>query len=152
MVPSPEHAAALHRFGVLRTDETPMLAAHWLVEHDSPSLRELAGLSGSEGWLIDRLWPAVLSDLGVEKQSDNEAWYQLAAYETAALRNGQEVLEAMDEVVRAYVHSGYPTQDEASYIYAMDDELRGGWGRPKDEVLAEVRQTLESWASRDRDA
>ena len=126
-----------------------MLAANWLVEHDSPSLRELAGLRGSEGWLIDRLWPAVLSDLGVEKQSDDEAWSQLAAYEATTLRHGREVLEAMNDVVRAYAHSGYPDQDDASYIYAMDDELRGGWGRPTGQILAEVRRTLEGWASRD---
>jgi hypothetical protein len=152
LAPCPEQGAALRRFGVLRAEGLPMLAAQWLVQHDSPALRELAGLSGSEGWLIDQLWPAVLSDLGVETQSDDEAWFQLAAYEVSAMRYGREVLEAMNEVVHAYIHAGYPNQDEVSFIYSLDDELDGGWGRPKDEVLAEVRRTLDSWASRGEDA
>ena len=56
------------------TDALPNVAAHWLVESDSPALRRLAGLNGSEGCLIDQLWPELLADLGVQGVSGEQAW------------------------------------------------------------------------------
>ncbi|MGN6608641.1 MAG: hypothetical protein ACTHMS_16730 [Jatrophihabitans sp.] len=86
--PTPEQAGALRQLGMLRTDELPMLAAQWLVELDSPALRRLAGLDGSDGWLIDKVWPQVLDELGAAKVVSEVAWNLAITFQMAAWRAG----------------------------------------------------------------
>ena len=135
---------------MLRTDELPMLAAQWLVEMDSPALRRLAGLDASDGWLIDQVWPDVLADLGVAAVVGEQAWNLAITFQVAAWRAGDRTaLEVLREVVRAYIDNDYPRYaPEAGHLYGLDDELDGGWGRPRDEVVAEIEQTLVEWATR----
>lgn len=149
VIPSPPQGAALRRLGMLSTDETPMLAAQWLVEFDSPALRRLAGLGGSEGWLIDQLWPEVLADLGVQKLSSQQAWDLAISYQSAALSAGQRsITQVMDQVIRAYIDAEYPAHvPEGGHLYGLDDELRGGWGRASEEVLVDAERTLTAWAA-----
>lgn len=91
----------------------------------------------------------MLQDLGVENQTDAQAWDALATYEAATLHAGRSVLEAMRDVVHAYRSGEYPSQQrEASRIWALDDELLGGWGRASNEVEMEVAGILSSWAAR----
>lgn len=127
-----------------------MVAAHWLVEHDSPALRRLAGLDGRDGWLIDQLWPEVLSDLGVGDVRDEDAWDLLLTYELAALRSGDRSIEDVTgQVIRAYITTEYPPYPpEPAHLCGLDDELQGRWGRTIPEVLAEVERTLVEWAKR----
>jgi hypothetical protein len=74
---------------MLRTDELPMLAAQWLADDaDSPTLRRLAGEDGSDGWLIDQLWPATLAELDVPTVTDEQAWGVAMTYQLAAWRAG----------------------------------------------------------------
>jgi hypothetical protein len=150
VIPSPEQGAALRHLGMLSTDEVPMVAAHWLTDYDSPELRRLAGLNGSEGWLIDRLWPEALSGLGVAVLSDERAWDLSVAFQLAAFRAGDRSMnDVMSQVIRAYIESDYPRHvPEAGELYGLDDELNGGWGRTPQEVLEEAEQTLTEWAER----
>ena len=127
-----------------------MVAAHWLTEFDSPALRRLAGLSGSEGWLIDKLWPEVLTDLAVDEPLGEQAWDLAMSFQLLAWRSGdRSITEIMSQVIRAYIENDYPRYvPEAGHLYGLDDELGGGWGRTSDEVLAEAEQTLTEWAAR----
>lgn len=73
VIPNPAQGAALRQLGMLRTDDAA-----------------LAGLSGSEGWMIDQLWPEVLADLGVHVASGEQAAWDLAtSFQLAAWRAGE---------------------------------------------------------------
>jgi hypothetical protein len=135
---------------MLNTDDIPMAAAHWLTRYDSPALRRLAGLNGSEGWLIDQLWPEVLSDLAVLEVGDERTWDLSMTYLLAAWRAGdRSTSEVMSQVIRAYIENDYPLHvPEAGHLYGLDDELDGHWGRTPRKVLAEVEQTLTDWYQR----
>jgi hypothetical protein len=150
VIASPVQGAALRHLGMLKTDKVPMVAAHWLTGYDSPALRRLAGLNGSEGWLIDQLRPVVLSDLGVHEAGDEQAWDLAVTFLLAALRVGdRSITEVMSQVIRAYIENDYPRYvPEAGHLYGIDDELKGGWGRASQEVLADAEQTLTEWAER----
>lgn len=126
-----------------------MVAAHWLIDLDSPALRRLAGLGGSEGWLIDQLWPAVLTDLGVRELSSKQAWDLAITYQSAALSSGERsVTEVIDQVIRAYIEAEYPSHPvEAGHLYGLDDELKGDWGRATEDVLADAQRILTQWAA-----
>ncbi|WP_193614322.1 hypothetical protein [Nocardioides lijunqiniae] len=152
VIPSPAQGAALRHLRMLGTDEAPMMAAHWLVESDSPALRRLAGVDGSEGWLIDQLWPEVIADLGVHDLSGERAWDLAMSFQLAAWRAGdRSVLEVMSQVLRAYIENDYPQYvPEAGHLYGLEDELDGGWGRTSEEVLADAERTLTEWAERRR--
>jgi hypothetical protein len=127
-----------------------MVAAHWLVESDSSALRRLAGLNGSEGWLIDRLWPEVLADLGVHEVSGEQAWDLAISFQLASWRSGERsIAEVMSQVIRAYIENDYPGYlPEAGEMYGLEDELEGRWGRTSEEVLAEAEQRLTGWETR----
>ena len=135
---------------MLRTDDVPMLAAHWLVDFDSPALRRLAGLDRSDGWLIDRVWPEVLADLGVHDASGKRAWDLAISFQLASWHAGERsITEVMSQVIRAYIENDYPRYvPVAGALYGLDDELEGHWGRTSEEVLAEAEQTLIEWAKR----
>ena len=136
---------------MLHTDDLPMLAAHWLADHDSESLLRLAGLDGSEGWLIDQLWPEVLADLGVETSASQESlWNRAVAFQVAAWRAGDRTLEDIATVVLRAAHDeGFPDDAwGAGNLSGLDDELVGGWGRPRGQVRHEVQALLEDWADR----
>jgi hypothetical protein len=150
VVPNPGEGAALRQLGVLRTDELPMLAAQWLVELDSPALRRLAGLDESDGWLIDQVWPEVLADLGVATAAGEQAWDLAITFLVGSWRAGDRTtLDVLREVIRAYIDNDYLRYaPEAGHLYDLDDELDGGRGRPRREVLAEIEQTLAEWAAR----
>jgi hypothetical protein len=150
VIPNPEQGAALRQLRMLRTDEVPMLAAHWLADFDSPMLRRLAGLSASEGWLIDQLWPEVLADLGVNEASGEQEWDLAISFQLAAWRSGERTTtDVMSQVIRAYIENDYPRYaPEAGHLYGLDDELAGEWGRAHEDVLAEAEQTLTEWAER----
>lgn len=150
VIPSPVQGAALRHLRMLSTDEMPMLAAHWLVEYDSPALRRLAGLDPTDGWLIDQVWPEVLAELGVDEVSGERAWDHAVSAQFARWRAGERsITEVMSQVIRAYIENDYPRYvPEAGHLYGLDDELGGGWGRKPEEVLAEAEQTLTEWAER----
>ena len=136
---------------MLRTDELPMLAARWLADHDSESLVRLAGLDGSEGWLIDQLWPEVLADLGVEAAASQESlWNRAVAWQVAAWRAGDRNLEDIATVVLRAAHDeGFP--DAAwggGHLSGLEVELVGGWGRPQEQVWRDIQSLLEGWADR----
>lgn len=127
-----------------------MVASQWLVNLDSPALRRLAGLDVSDGWLIDQVWPEALAELGVATVLEEDAWDLAIAFEVAAWRAGDlTTLDVVRVVIRAYIDSGYPRYaPEAGHLDGLDDELDGGWGRSREEVLAEMEQTLVEWSAR----
>jgi hypothetical protein len=135
---------------MLRTDDLPMLAAQWLVELDSTALRRLAGIDGSDGWLIDQVWPEVLAELGVPTVVGNEVWDLAITFQIAAWRAGDLTApDVLRQVIGAYIRNDYPSYPrEADHLYGLDDELDGGWGRSREEVLAEVERTLVGWSAR----
>lgn len=149
-VPTPSQAAALRQLGLLRSDELPLIAAHLLINLDTPALRQLAGLAGSDTWLIDRVWPEALDELGVADLDSQQAWKIAVVFLVDALhagdRSAEEVLRA---VARFFVENGYPSwAPEASHIYGLEDELDGRWGRTRDAVLADAVEVLAELADR----
>jgi hypothetical protein len=109
-----------------------------------------SGLGASDGWLIDQVWPEVLAELGVATVVGEQAWDLAVIFLVAAWRAGDRTtLDVLREVIRAYIDNYYPRfAPEAGHLYGLDDELDGGWGRPREEVLAEIEQTLAEWAAR----
>lgn len=58
-------------------------------------------------------------------------------------------MDVLREVIRAYIDNDYPRHEpEAGHLFGLDDELGGGWGRSREEVLAEIEQTLGEWSTR----
>jgi len=117
-----------------------MVAAHWLIEYDSEALRRLAGLNGSEGWLIDQLWPEVLSDLGVQEADDECEWDLSVAFQLAALRAGDRSIEqVMNQVIRPISRTttqgmcprpGICTGWMTNLVAGGEGRLRRSWPRP----------------------
>jgi hypothetical protein len=61
-----------------RDADQPMLAAHWLTcGHDSPLLRELAGLTRSQAIEARHMFDAVLAELGHPVVSIDSPYHQL---------------------------------------------------------------------------
>jgi hypothetical protein len=145
-MPTPEEADALFQLGMFRSDELPIVAAYLLIDLDTPALRRVAGLDKSDGWLIDQVWPEAIGDLGIAQVSRERAWDLAMTYQIAVWRAGEKsTAQLIRQVVRWYIDSDYPRwAPEAGRLYGLEDELDGGWGRNRDDVLAEASETLGS--------
>jgi hypothetical protein len=99
----PDEAAAQFRFGLLRPEDLPDLAASWLaVDLDTPALRQLAGESALERVSIRELWAQTCEELGLPAATDDEVT-RLRAVRDLLLRwqaggfDRLAVLDAMQE-------------------------------------------------------
>jgi hypothetical protein len=93
---------------------------------------------------------ATLAELDVPTVTDEQAWGVAMTYQLAAWRAGdRSTLNVMKDVVRFYIEHNYPAYaPEAGHLYGLDDELDGGWGGTRDEVLANAAQTLSELEAR----
>jgi hypothetical protein len=146
VIPSPDEAAALAQLKMLRSDELPMVAAYLLVSADSPALRQVAGMSKLDGWLIEQVWPQAMSELGVADLSDEAAWDLAMSYQIASWRGGERsTLDLIRTVVRFYIENDYPKwAGEAGTLYGIEDELDGGWGHSREDLLKEAASALDA--------
>ncbi|MFF7574876.1 hypothetical protein ACFZBE_07760 [Streptomyces sp. NPDC008061] len=102
--------------GVLPAEELPMLAAHALVDgHDSPALRELAGLSRrSDGTEIRELYLQALHELHVflpdEETAGRRHLVSLASRLTRGELSAAEVTNGLSMTVTAR------TQEETKFL------------------------------------
>lgn len=147
-VPTAGEAAALRLLGLLRSDELPSVAAHLLVDLDTPALRRVAGLDPSDVWLIDNVWREAVAELGVGESDPEQAWAVAARYLVESYRTGERLgLEILRAVARLYVEIGYPAwAPDAAHIYVLEDELDGGWGRSPGDVITDAIQSLERFS------
>lgn len=125
----PAVAAALFLDGLLRGEDRPMLAAHWLAEGmDGEALRELAGLSGSE-YEVGDLWPAALEDAGVTLPAGGAR--VTAAWAAQRVLDGTEDLRWLVRVLWPPRRDDPEDQDPAldTLIYTIDDWL--DWMDPR---------------------
>ncbi|MGW7198907.1 hypothetical protein [Streptomyces chryseus] len=85
-----QHSAWQYVAGVLPPEKLPMLAAHALVDgHDSPSLRELAGLPRrSDAAEIRELYVHALKELGVPLPDEETAGRRLLVNLALGLTGG----------------------------------------------------------------
>lgn len=150
LIPSPDQAAALHDLGMLRTEELPMLAAHWLVDSNSESVARLAALDVSDAWLIDKLWLEVLADLGVSDTGNEARWARAVAWQVADWQaGGRSLPDVLGAILDAYANLGYPDEAiEAGHLNGLHDELVSDWGRAADQVWREVESVVTAWAAR----
>ncbi|MET7983309.1 hypothetical protein [Streptomyces sp. NPDC005281] len=106
---------------VLPPEELPMLAAHALVDgHDSPALRELAGLSRrSDATEIRELYVQALHELGVPLPDEEAAGRRLLASLAFGLARGE--LSPKDVADRLSMTVAAGTQEETRFLSVAAD-------------------------------
>lgn len=76
--------------GELPSEAIPMLAANLLVEnHDTPALREAAGVSPRDTDKCRSLFRQALTELGYQELSERDAWWELAKWRAAQIVRGE---------------------------------------------------------------
>ena len=152
--PAPALVAAWFALGTLPTERVPMWAAQWLAAGlDGPSLRVLAGLSGSDPHDVRDLLPDVLGEVGAPVPAVNVATATVA-YDNLArlcldgLASERWVTQKVEEL---YVNSGYDNdllEPPLGAVYGLEDEWEGGWGRTPDQLAANVRSACAAQLGR----
>ncbi|MGR7001552.1 hypothetical protein ACU686_31715 [Yinghuangia aomiensis] len=118
-----EDAAWRHAVGLVQTEDLPMIAAQALVDgEDSPSLRELAGLSrGSDPREISDLIARTFTDLGRTLPVGSVAERHLLRLLAAGLLAGtvspqQMTAHACDGLDRMWGDQASATADEVAFL------------------------------------
>jgi len=80
VLPSLAETVVLHRLGLIRTDELPMVAARWLAADvvDTESIRLLAGHDPHDPWELERLLVVAADEVGVTPPTDPAAEENIA--------------------------------------------------------------------------
>lgn len=148
---SPIEAAAARRLDIVLSSDLPDLAARWLVEGlDTPALRELAGYPRDDPWVIDTLWSHACDELGVAvPESGTESIRVMARHEVRLWRSGHQTTERTMDLVLLLESWDIPDAlPELWHLAGLDDELTGGWGRQKREIMSDVEQALRELGQR----
>ncbi|MFG2128022.1 hypothetical protein ACGFNV_09500 [Streptomyces sp. NPDC048751] len=125
-----QHSAWLYVAEVLPAEELPMLAAHALVDgHDSPALRELAGLPrrGDEAE-VRELYVQALHELGVSLPDEETAGRWLLVKLAFGLVEGE--LSPGDVADRLSMTVAARTQEETRFLSAAAHYSE--WMAPED--------------------
>ncbi|WP_147976638.1 hypothetical protein [Streptomyces sp. MS191] len=101
---------------VLTSEDLPMLAAHALVDgHDSPALRELAGLPRrSDATEVDELYIQALGELGVPLPDEETAGRRLLVSLALGLVQGE--LSPKEVTDRLSITIAARTQEETRFL------------------------------------
>ncbi|MEU8298847.1 hypothetical protein AB0C04_16385 [Micromonospora sp. NPDC048909] len=142
---SPDLVAVEYALGSADVERVPWCAADWLADgHDGPTLRELAGLDGTNPPLIGELLPAALAEVGVPIPSAAEAsdaWFAALAQR---LLDGAVDERTVSEQTSAFVSWQLDLEEvwRSPFIdlHLLADEWDQGWGRGNQEFAATVRR------------
>lgn len=102
LIPTSREVAALRQLGMLRSDQLPMIAAYWLVDHDSSSLRCPARPDKADGWMIDQVWTEICNEQGLITPVLNRPGRRQLSFQIAAWRHGdRSLVEVIADVTRS---------------------------------------------------
>ena len=144
-MPPPKLVAAWLKLDVLVDPaQVPMWAAYWIVDGlDTPALRDLAGLDGSDPFAVRELTAKALDEMHVGVDDLHEAADLVLTDEAerclAGRTSERTLATALDDL---YVRSGYADEilrQPLGAEYGLDDEWLGGWGRTDDQLRDAVR-------------
>lgn len=143
--PTPITAAAWFVLGVAPTESIPWWAAQWLADgHDSPALRELAGLNSRDSHTVNDLFPAALTELGIALPSTTMAAAATAFRQLAEMclseRAGELwVTQQVEDIVMRADYDNEVINLPLGQLYGTEDAWQGGWGPPIEELKNTVR-------------
>ncbi|MFD5178721.1 hypothetical protein ACFWM1_23140 [Nocardia sp. NPDC058379] len=149
-MPSPGLVAAWVALDTVPSGRIPLCAAHWLVDgHDGASLRELAGLGGTEIHEIRDILPAALADCGTAVPDSAAAAAQVAFTDLARMHaDGRAselwVLNKVYEIILRSDYDGGVVELPLGRIADLADEWEAGWGRPRDQLEREIQQACRA--------
>ncbi|KAB2352222.1 hypothetical protein [Actinomadura rudentiformis] len=145
-IPSPRLVAAWLKIDNLAAERVPLWAAHWIADgHDGEALRTLAGLDGSDTREVRDVLPAALNDARAPIPDDlrsavNAVYDDLAALHLADQVDAEWLIAQVEQfMVSSDWHDAYHEPPLGS-LYGLHDEWEAGWGRPRNELAALVRQ------------
>jgi hypothetical protein len=117
-------AEALYYLGHLPPERVGAVGAALLSDgHDTPAIRELAGVSGRATWReLGDLFDRVLGDLGRSPLTDRDAAYQLAKCAAHAITTGEVTpYEGAAQIAYACYHAAGQPEDLRGFYYWADE-------------------------------
>jgi hypothetical protein len=139
----------LHRLGLMRTDELPMVAARWLAADlvDTESIRLLAGHDSHDPWELERLLVDATDEEGVTPPTDPAAEENIAVdWVSNNWREDRDTRAAV--TVLAQLGVTHYEWDLGLFI-GLDDEWAGRRGRLEPDLKAEAELQLDFFLHRD---
>ncbi|MEV0063875.1 hypothetical protein [Nocardia sp. NPDC050718] len=149
-IPAPGLVAAWVALGTVPSERIPLWAAYWLVDgHDGESLRDLAGLGGTEHHEILDILPAALADCATTVPDSATAAAQVAFTDLARMLAADRATEfwVLDKVYEIVHRSDYDASIlnlPLGWIYELADEWEAGWGRPRDQLEREIQEACRA--------
>jgi hypothetical protein len=134
--PTSPEAVVLHRLGLIRTDDLPMVAARWLVADvaDTESKRLLAGHDPHDPWELERLLVEATDEVAVTPPTDPTAEEKIAV--DWVTNNWAEDRNARAAVaVLARLGETHFDWDLGLFV-GLDDEWNSRWGRLEPDLKA----------------
>ncbi|MFI0446652.1 hypothetical protein [Actinomadura sp. 6N118] len=145
-IPPPRLVAAWLKIDDLVAERVPLWAAHWIADGlDGEALRTLAGMDGSDTREVRDILPAALIDARSPVPDDlhiavNDVYDDLASrYLAGETDTGWLITEVEQLMVSSHWDDAFHDPPLGS-LYRLYDEWVDGWGRPRDELAALVRQ------------
>lgn len=149
VLPNLAETVVLHRLGLIRTDELPMVAARWLAAGvmDSESIRLLAGHDPYDPWELERLLVQATDEVGVAPPTDPAAEEDIAVdWVTSNWREDRDTRTAVAVLARL----GETRFDwDLGLFVGLDDEWNGHWGRLEPDLEADAKLQLDFLVHRD---
>jgi hypothetical protein len=149
VLPNLAETVVLHRLGLIRTDELPMVAARWLAADviDTESIRLLAGHDSHDPWELERLLVEATDEAGVTPPTDPAAEENIAVnWVTNNWREDRDTRAAVAVLARlGETHFDW----ELGMFVGLDDEWNGHWGRLEPDLKADAELQLDSFQHRD---
>ena len=149
VLPDLAETVVLHRLGLIRTDELPMVAARWLAADlvDTESIRLLAGHDPHDPWDLERLLVVAADEVGVTPPTDPAAEENIAV--NWVTNNWCEDRDTRSAVaVLARLGETYYDWDLGLFV-GLDDEWNSRWGRLEPDLKADAELQLDFLLHRD---
>lgn len=149
VLPNLAETVVLHRLGLIRTDELPMVAARWLAADlmDTDSIRILAGHDPHDQGELERLLVEVTDEVGVTPPTDPAAeeniavdWVTNKCCEDRDTRAAVAVLARLGETRFDW---------DLGLFIGLDDEWNGRWGRLEPDLKTDAELQLDFLLHRD---
>jgi len=149
VLPNLAETVVLHRLGLIRTGELPMVAARWLAggAMDTESIRMLAGHDPHDPWELERLLAKATDEVGVAPPTDPAAEENIAVdWVTHNWREDRDTRTAVAVLARlGETHFDW----DLGLFVGLDDEWNGRWGRLEPDLEADAELQLDFLLHRD---
>jgi hypothetical protein len=149
VLPNLAETVVLHRLGLIRTDQLPMVAARWLAADvvDSESIRLLASHDSHDPWELERLLVEATDEVGVAPSTNTAAEENIAVnWVTNNWREDGDTRAAVAVLARlGETHFDW----DLGLFVGLDDEWSGHWGRLEPDLKADAKLQLDFFLHRD---